>query len=103
MIGAGHGFLNARGSCRARFVRGQGRSSGASPLDCWSGLARESARCLRSISREDVIVAAHATGGCSYQQIAEYFGVHITTVGRFVRAARDALDLPPGALGARGP
>ncbi len=31
---------------------------------------------------------AHATGAYSYQQIAEVFGVHFTTVGRIVRAAR---------------
>lgn len=37
--------------------------------------------------RDEAIVAAHASGGCSDQQIAEYFGVHFTTVGRIVRAA----------------
>ena len=35
--------------------------------------------------RNAAIVAAHATGGYSYQQIAEYFGVHFTTAGRIVR------------------
>lgn len=35
--------------------------------------------------RNAAIVAAHATGGYSYQQIADYFGVHFTTVGRIVR------------------
>lgn len=39
-------------------------------------------------SRDAAMVAAHATGEYSYQQIAEYFGVHFTTVGRLVRAAR---------------
>lgn len=38
--------------------------------------------------RDAAIAAAHATGGYSYQQIAEHFGVHFTTVGRVVRAAR---------------
>ncbi|HRQ66483.1 MAG TPA: transposase [Xanthomonadaceae bacterium] len=38
--------------------------------------------------RDDAIVAAHATGEYSYQQIAEHFGLHFTTVGRIVRAAR---------------
>ena len=35
--------------------------------------------------RDTAIVAAYATGGYSYQQIAHYFGVHFTTVGRIVR------------------
>jgi len=38
--------------------------------------------------RDAAIVAAHATGGYSYQQIADYFGVHFTTVGRVVRLAK---------------
>ena len=36
-------------------------------------------------SRNDAIVQAHGTGAYSYQQIAEYFGIHFTTVGRVVR------------------
>ncbi|HRD73924.1 MAG: transposase [Dechloromonas sp.] len=39
-------------------------------------------------SRDAAMVAAHRTGEYSYQQIAEYFGVHFTTVGRIVRAGR---------------
>ena len=39
----------------------------------------------RSPDRDVAIVAAYATGGYSYQQIADYFGVHFTTVGRVVR------------------
>jgi REP element-mobilizing transposase RayT len=39
----------------------------------------------RAPNRNVAIIAAHATGGYSYQQIAEHFGVHFTTVGRFVR------------------
>jgi len=35
--------------------------------------------------RNAAIVEAHATGGYSYQQLADYFGVHFTTVGRIVR------------------
>ncbi len=35
------------------------------------------------------MVAAHATGQYSYQQIAQYFGVHFTTVGRVVRQAKE--------------
>lgn len=37
--------------------------------------------------RNAAIVAAHATGDYSYQQIADHFGVHFTTVGRIVREA----------------
>ncbi len=39
----------------------------------------------RSPHRDAAIIAAYATGGYSYQQIADYFGVHFTTVGRIVR------------------
>ena len=39
-------------------------------------------------TRDEAIVAAHASGGYSYQQIAEHFDVHFTTVGRIVRAAK---------------
>lgn len=39
-------------------------------------------------SREAAMVAAHASGEYSYQQIADFFGVHFTTVGRAVRAAK---------------
>jgi len=39
-------------------------------------------------SRDYAIVAAYATGQYSYQQIAEFFGLHFTTVGKIVRAAR---------------
>jgi REP element-mobilizing transposase RayT len=35
--------------------------------------------------RNTAIVAAYATGGYSYQQLAEYFGKHFTTIGRIVR------------------
>ena len=35
--------------------------------------------------RNAAIVQAHATGRYSYQQIADYFGIHFTTVGRVVR------------------
>ncbi len=35
--------------------------------------------------RNAAIARAHATGGYSYQQIAEHFGIHFTTVGRIVR------------------
>jgi len=44
----------------------------------------------RGEDRDAAMAAAHATGEYSYQQIAEAFGVHFTTVGRAVRAARAA-------------
>jgi putative transposase len=39
-------------------------------------------------SRDAAIVAAHATGAYSYGEIAEFFGLHFTTVGRIVRRSR---------------
>ena len=39
----------------------------------------------RAPDRNKAIVAAYATGGYSYQQIADYFGMHFTTVGNIVR------------------
>jgi REP element-mobilizing transposase RayT len=41
-----------------------------------------------SVDRDAAIVQAHGTGAYSYQQIAEHFGIHFTTVGRIVRDAR---------------
>lgn len=54
---------------------------------------RSPAPSLRNIAathgdRDKAVVAAHLTGEYSYQQIAEHFGVHFTTVGRIVRAAK---------------
>lgn len=42
----------------------------------------------RISGRNEAIVAAYATGGYSYQQLADYFGVHFTTVGKIVRNGR---------------
>ena len=39
----------------------------------------------RAPDRNSAFVAAYATGSYSYQQIADHFGVHFTTVGRIVR------------------
>ncbi|MBS61743.1 helix-turn-helix domain-containing protein [Salinisphaera sp.] len=36
------------------------------------------------------MAACHASGGYSYAQIADHFGVHFTTVGRIVRASKSA-------------
>ncbi len=38
--------------------------------------------------RNAAIVRAHATGGYSYQQIAQHFGIHFTSVGRIVRGGQ---------------
>jgi putative transposase len=40
-------------------------------------------------NKEAAMVAAHATGQYSYQQIAEHLGVHFTTVGRAVRLSKE--------------
>ena len=40
----------------------------------------------RHRSRDDAMVAAHATGVYSYREIGEYFGLHPASVGRIVRA-----------------
>lgn len=37
--------------------------------------------------RDSAIVAAYGTGAYSYREIAEYFGLHLATVGRIVRTA----------------
>jgi REP element-mobilizing transposase RayT len=39
----------------------------------------------RAADRNSAMIEAHATGAYSYQQIAEHFGVHFTTVGKVVR------------------
>jgi REP-associated tyrosine transposase len=39
-------------------------------------------------SRNPAIFAAYATGEYSYQQIANFFNLHFTTVGKIVRAER---------------
>jgi len=42
----------------------------------------------RNNSRNEAIVEAYATGSYSYQEIADYYGLHFTTVGKIVRKAR---------------
>lgn len=42
----------------------------------------------QAADRNAAMIAAHATGGYSYQQIADYFGVYFTTVGKVVREGR---------------
>ena len=39
-------------------------------------------------SRNQAIIAAYASGEYSYQQLAEFFGLHFTTVGKIVRASK---------------
>ncbi len=46
--------------------------------------------CRRQSNRNRAVQAAYETGKFSYQQIAEYFGVHFTTVGRIVRGSLKA-------------
>jgi len=43
---------------------------------------------LHYSSRDEGIIVAHATGEYSYQQIADHYGLHFTTVGKVVRKAR---------------
>jgi REP element-mobilizing transposase RayT len=38
--------------------------------------------------RNPAIVAAYATGAYSYREIADFFGLHLATVGRIVRASK---------------
>jgi len=40
--------------------------------------------------RDEAILKAHDTGQYSYSEIGEHFKVHFTTVGRIVRAGRQA-------------
>ena len=42
---------------------------------------------LAAPRRDAAMVAAYATGARCYREIAEYFGVHLATVGRIVRKA----------------
>ena len=36
-------------------------------------------------NRDDAIVAAYATGACSYREIGEYFSLHLATIGWVIR------------------
>ena len=51
----------------------------------------------QATDRNAAMIAAHATGGYSYQQIADYFGVYFTTVGKIVRDGRGSMivDMTP--------
>jgi putative transposase len=40
----------------------------------------------QSAGRNPAIVAAYATGAYTYREIADYFGIHLATVGRIVRS-----------------
>ncbi len=65
------------------------------PIDALSesGKVRRLRRLLLRLEpRDQAVLAAHDTGEYSYQQIAEHFGIHFTTVGRIVRAGRRARD-----------
>ncbi len=39
-------------------------------------------------NRDEAIVEAYSSGGYSYQELANYFGIHFTTVGKIVRSDR---------------
>ena len=39
-------------------------------------------------NRNQGIVAAYATGETSYQQIADFYGLHFATIGKILRRAR---------------
>jgi putative transposase len=47
---------------------------------------------LQYANRNEAIVAAYATGAYSYQQIADFYGVHFTTIGKILRKARKPQD-----------
>jgi len=42
----------------------------------------------QAADRNSAIIAAYSTGGYTYQQLADYFGVFFTTIGRIVRSGR---------------
>jgi len=44
--------------------------------------------------RNKAIIAAHRTGEYSYQQIGDFFGLHFTSVGKIVRAAKKSKHGP---------
>ncbi len=46
------------------------------------GIAEIAAKCD---GRNDAIYAVYATGAYSYREIAEYYGLHLATVGRIIR------------------
>ena len=48
-------------------------------------LAAMAAMAKQYHSRDAAVVAAYATGACSYREIAESLGVHLARVGRIVR------------------
>lgn len=69
------------------------RTTGSDDVNIPAAQRRSPAPPLSAIAaahpaRDAAMAAAHATGQYSYQQIAEFFGVHFTTVGRAVRKAR---------------
>jgi transposase len=44
---------------------------------------------LKSLyNRNDAIVSAHAAGEYSYQKIAEFYNLHLTTIGKIARKAK---------------
>ena len=43
---------------------------------------------VNAVNWNDAIVKAYSSGGYSYQELANYFNIHFTTVGKIVRAGR---------------
>jgi len=43
-------------------------------------------------NRNEAIISAYATGAYSYQQIAVFFGLHFTTIGKILRKVRNARE-----------
>ena len=74
-------------------IRMQARGEDEDDVNVPRAQRRPPAPTLASIARkhrdrDSAMTTAHASGEYSYQQIAEHFGVHFTTVGRVVRLAK---------------
>ncbi len=74
--------------------RMQARSERNADVNMPRAQRRPPAETLAAIARKHrdrdiAMAAAHATGAYSYQQIADHFGLHFTTVGRAVRLAKE--------------
>jgi REP element-mobilizing transposase RayT len=41
-----------------------------------------------AVDRDAALIEAYSSGGYSYQQLGNYFGLHFTTVGRIIRKAK---------------
>ena len=41
-----------------------------------------------NLNRDEAIIEAYSSGGYSYQEIGDYFGLHFTTIGKVIRGNR---------------